>query len=247
MSSGSHGLPSPKGAEVPTNRSNGGRRGSEEEGPTAAELDVLLALYGIERQNDQAVLNAQLVIVATIITYLTASVAVVVSDLFPPSPERQWAFALLPSVPTLLFGYLVVFLSDALYRRGYLNSIEAQIRAAGVTVPADSVVGKEGKGRRLLVPSWGEISKDVWAPPRSKRHWPLLVTQVCLFTGALALLLGLIAVVIWQLPSWWARIVVSVAYALPLVAVARAQYDMACKIGKEEPHHLVKMGPAVLR
>jgi hypothetical protein len=161
----------------------------------------------------------------------------VATDFFPGWAGEHWSFALLPIVPTLLFCYLVLFLSDALLRREYMNSIERSIRLAGTWVETDWEVQK-GARYEVIVPSWGVISKNVWEPKTDLRNWALMLLQLCLFTCPLALLVTLIGVVISRLPGAWMPGLVSVLYAVPVVAIVGAGVKMF-QLGGKLPMNLL--------
>lgn len=221
---------------VATTNTGNGASPRENEPPTAEEQSLLLSLYAIERQHDQTVLNAQLAIIGLLITYVTASLAVVATDFLPGWAGEHWSFALLPILPTLLFCYLVLFLSDALLRREYMNSIEGSIRLAGTWVKTDWEVQKDTK-YSVIVPSWGEISKNVWEPKPALRNWPLMLLQLCLFACPPLLLVTLIGVAISRLPGVWMPGVVLVLYAVPVVAIVRAGVNML-QVGGKLPINL---------
>lgn len=190
---------------------------------------MLLALYGIERQNDQSVLNAQLAVIGLTVTYVTASIAVVATDIIQSSPERHWLFAILPAVPTMTFCYLVIFMSDAIYRRGYLDLIEAQLQRAHVQIH-----DPREHGGLMCVPAWGQISRAVWEPKLiNKQQWPLRIAQMYILPGAVLLLLVLIAAVAMRLPDVTLRLVVLGVYAVPLVAVVGALVGMASETKRQ--------------
>jgi hypothetical protein len=153
---------------------------AQEEQPS---LQVLLAVYSVERQDNATEVHTIATFVGFILAYLVGAIAVLSSTSLRPALSPGVILAS-PSIPVILFAWISLFVADANLRRRYLLELEAQIKAATST---------RSSGASVEVPSWIAWNAKVFEPGYKPLVRLLLSAAVItVFVGAAALLVVLV-------------------------------------------------------
>jgi hypothetical protein len=169
------------------------------------ELQVLLALYSSERQDNTAISAIVLALVGIIFTYVVAVVAVLSSESIS-NQLGDWVILAIPSLPLLLYTWIALFTVDNYVRRIYLLRLEDEIQ-------------RYTKLKRK-VPYWVHTIKDVWEPGSEPpaRRWTS-VAVILLTAGSGVLLLLFLLYVVIQLSLGFKILLVAIYVPLAIVPI----------------------------
>jgi hypothetical protein len=114
------------------------------------QREALLAIYAIERQDDQSVMTGRLALLAAAIALLGA----VGFTLLRSGKTPGWAFALLPLEPLPLLGLTTLLLSSGELRHRFIAGLEEKL-AELIKVEVDGAP----------VPSFHRAAHGIWRDP----------------------------------------------------------------------------------
>jgi hypothetical protein len=151
-----------------------------------SRLQVLVALYQTERQQNQSSAQIMIGIVGAVLAFVAL---LTISGSGQTKDIPVWTLAFAPLIPLVLISWLVLYVAEAVVRRDYLISLEGEI-SRGLR----SSVTPEG----WIVGSWVTSTEPIWRPDlawngTSKWSLPYALTVFILNIGA-ALSVGIFVI-----------------------------------------------------
>ena len=139
-------------------------------------LQLLVALYQTERQQNQSSAQIMIGIVSAVLAFVAL---LTISGIGQTKNLPVWTLALAPVIPLLLISWLVLYVAEAVVRRDYLISLEGEISRAleSNIVPNEWIAG-----------SWVTSTEPIWRPDSAwngSSRWSL-----CYALAVLALNIG---------------------------------------------------------
>jgi hypothetical protein len=171
-------------------------------------LQILLAAYSVERQDNATEVHTIATFVGFILAYLVGAIAVLSSTSLRTALHPGIVLAS-PSIPVILFAWISLFVADANLRRRYLLELEARIRAE---CPIRS------SGAQVEVPSWMAWNARIFEPGHKPPVRLLLSVAIMTVFGGAATLLVVLVFYAFHILSPEYRIWMLATYTPPILA-----------------------------
>lgn len=115
-------------------------------------LQLLVALYQTERQQNQSAAQIMIGIVSAVLAFVAL---LTISGTGQTESIPIWTLALAPIIPLLLISWLVLYVAEAVVRRDYLISLEDEISRG---------LGSNATSDEWIMGSWVTSTEPIWRP-----------------------------------------------------------------------------------
>jgi hypothetical protein len=169
-----------------------------------SRLQLLVALYQTERQQNQSSAQIMIGIVSAVLAFVAL---LTISGAGQTKNIPVWTLAFAPSIPLLLMSWLVLYVAESVARRDYLVSLEGEISRG---------LGNDVTPEGWIVGSWVTSTEPIWRPDlawngTSKWSQSFALAVVILNSGAA---LGVGIFVIQVLRAVYSRSIVAFSISL---------------------------------